>query len=44
MLADASPVQAASMVGYAKQESLKEQDKPYETQININLGKPDTWS
>ncbi len=44
MLADASPVQAASMVGYAKQESLKEQDKPYETQISINLGKPDTWS
>ena len=44
MLADASPVQAASMVGYAKQESLKEENKPYQTQININLGNPDTWT
>ena len=34
-----NPVEAASLIGYAKQESLKEEGKPFETEMVINLGK-----
>jgi peptidoglycan hydrolase-like protein with peptidoglycan-binding domain len=44
LLAKATPVQAASMIGYAKQEKLRKEGKPYETEMVIDLGKPDTWS
>ena len=44
LLLDASPVQAASMVGYAKQEDLKKEGKPFQTFITVNLGNPETWS
>ena len=43
LLLDASPVQAASMIGYAKQEQLKKAGKPFQTTITINLGNPETW-
>tara|TARA_R110001583_G_scaffold2290_3_gene16872 strand:- start:340 stop:1728 length:1389 start_codon:yes stop_codon:yes gene_type:complete len=43
LLLDASPVQAASMVGYAKQEDLKKEGKPFQTFITVNLGNPETW-
>ena len=33
------PVEIASILAYAKQEELKEQGKPYETEMVINLGK-----
>ena len=34
-----SPVEAASMIGYVKQENLKAKGEPYQTNILINLGK-----
>jgi len=43
LLLDASPVQAASMIGYAKQERLKKAGEPFQTTITINLGNPKTW-
>jgi len=34
-----NPVEAASIIGYAKQEELKEAGKPFESEMVINLGK-----
>lgn len=39
VLFSAGPVEVASILAYAKQEELKEQGKPYETEMVINLGK-----
>ena len=33
-----NPVEAASLIGYAKQEALREEGKPFETEMVINLG------
>ena len=38
-LAGTSPVEAASMIGYVRQENLKARGEPYQTNIRINLGK-----
>jgi len=38
-LAGTSPVEAASMIGYVRQENLKAKGEPYQTNIRINLGK-----
>ena len=38
-LANTSPVEAASMIGYARQENLKAKGEAYQTIIRINLGK-----
>ena len=38
-LANTSPVEAASMIGYARQENLKAEGEAYQTIIRINLGK-----
>ena len=43
LLSEASPVQAASMIGFVKQEEARKKGDPYKTKIFINLGKPDTW-
>jgi hypothetical protein len=34
-----NPVEAASIIGYARQEELKEAGKPFESEMVINLGK-----
>ena len=44
LIREASPVQAASMIGYATQEDLKKAGKPFQTVISVNLGNPETWS
>ena len=38
-LSGTSPVEAASMIGYVRQENLKARGEPYQTNIRINLGK-----
>lgn len=39
ILFSSGPVEVASILAYAKQEELKEEGKPYETEMVINLGK-----